>query len=122
MTIIVYLLLFVTTLSMDDNIFIPNQCPICYEIERKLIILHNSHGVDHEFCEKCLLKLIDKSTLKCPICKYIVKSEEKIKLRKKILRYKGNHIRDNVCYFDFFFIFKANYFYFLKNSCIKKAW
>jgi len=75
-------------------------CPICYVVyptwtllrPGKPIEFHNSNGVDHIFCEECLLKLIYPTqnteevnfALKCSLCNYKPSFEETVALKEKL--------------------------------------
>ena len=98
MTFIVYLLLISNVLCMDMHV---DRCPICWEnfdkrcmslTLRRPIVLHNSHAVEkHEFCESCLITLMDKKPIQCPTCRYELQIQDEKKLPKKWLTYKSNY-------------------------------
>jgi len=107
--IIAYLLLVLGALSMEIKLVIEDQCPICvYAYDRrcislnlrKPIVLHkNENGVDHEVCEKCLLKLMVETPMKCLLCRYPLSLQEKNKLPKKILKWKNAMLSDRTLVF-----------------------
>jgi len=85
---------------MEINLFIGDQCPICFDNYdkrcislslRKPIILHKNvaTGVVHEICEKCLLDLMAAEPLiECPHCQNFLSLREENQLPKKILKCK----------------------------------
>lgn len=125
--IIAYLLLVLGVLSMEINfVVIEDQCPICvYDYDRrcislnlrKPIVLHkNENGVDHEVCEKCLLKLIVETPMKCLLCRYPLSLQEKNKLPKKILKWKNAMLSDRTLVFRIV-LYLANFIMPIYETC-----
>jgi len=73
-----------------DDVLQENQCPICWEdfdkrymsfTLRKPIALHDSHALKkHEFCERCLITLMEKTPIKCPTCRYELQIQDEKQL------------------------------------------
>jgi len=122
--IIVYLLLFLVVLSTEiptlniATAAVENECSICYEEFnqrlRKPITIHISHGIKHEFCEHCIIKLIDLHPIRCPTCRYILNTQEQNQLLE-IRPYRNIIKISTTCLRTFFHL--ANFITPYSNIC-----
>merc|ERR1712034_134469 len=66
-------------LTMDIN-----PCALCLDPPRNPIPFHKVNGINHEFCEDCLLPLMEENPPKCPLCRHELDLQRKNVLKIKI--------------------------------------